>query len=138
MQLYALATSYKERSSSDFKTRLQGIVQDVCTKLSVPVRHDEVLPIGGDLIADHVIGDLNNPTTLPLIVIAATSTTRLLEAEVIHMQYRHLKQRGFVLAVAENSKIVGLKQFNRANYYTGKTVEFDQNHLGQLMMEQLA
>lgn len=136
-QLYALATAHKERSSSDFKARLQSVVVDICTKLHIPVQHDTVLPIGGDLVADHLIGDPNNPTNPPLIVIAATSATRLLEAEVIHMQYRHLKQRGFVLAVAENSKIVGLKQFNRANYYTGKTVEFDQNHLGQLMAEQL-
>jgi hypothetical protein len=136
-QLYVLATAHKERSSSDFKARLLSVIQEVCTKLHVPVLHDAVLPIGGDLVADHLIGDPNSLTNPPLIVIAATSATRLLEAEVIHMQYRHLKQRGFVLAVAENSKIVGLKQFNRANYYTGKTVEFDQNHLGQLMAEQL-
>lgn len=137
LQLYALATSHKERNSSNFKARLQSIVQEVCTKLGLPVIHDAVLPIGGDLVADHLIGDPASPINAPLIVIAATSATRLLEAEVIHMQYRHLKQRGFILAVAENSKIVGLKQFNRANYYTGKTVEFDQNHLGQLIAEQL-
>lgn len=44
-----------------------------------------------------------------------------LEAEVICMQYLYTKQRGFVLAVAESEKVVGKKQFHRANYYLGKT-----------------
>jgi hypothetical protein len=137
-QLFALATAHKERSSSDFKARLLTVIQEVCAQLQVPVVHDAVLPIGGDWIADHLVGDPNNLLRPPLIVIAATSATRLLEAEVIHMQYRHLKQRGFVLAVAESSKAVGIKQFNRANYYTGKTVEFSGHDLRQLMTEQLA
>jgi hypothetical protein len=137
-QLYALATAHKERSSSDFKARLAAVVNEVCTKLHVPVIHDAVLPIGGgDWMADHLIGDLTNEIHPPLIVIAATSATRLLEAEVIHMEYRLRKRRGFVLAVAENSKIVGVKQFNRANYHTGKTVEFSEYDLGQLMVDQL-
>lgn len=77
------------------------------------------------------------PTIPPLIVIAASSATRLLEAEVIHMQYRYTKQRGFILAVAESEKVVGKKQFHRANYYTGKTVEFSAYDFGQLLREQL-
>ena len=61
----------------------------------------------------------------------------MLEAEVIHMQYRYTKQRGFILAVAESEKAVGKKQFHRANYYTGKTVEFSACDFGQLLREQL-
>ena len=45
----------------------------------------------------------------------------LLEAEVIRMQYLYTKQRGFVLAAAESEKVLGKKQFHRANYYLGKT-----------------
>ncbi|MDI9335044.1 MAG: hypothetical protein QM533_11785 [Cytophagales bacterium] len=50
-----LATAHKERSSSDFKARLQNVVIDICTKLHIPVLHDAVLPIGGDLVADHLM-----------------------------------------------------------------------------------
>ncbi len=83
--------------------------------------------------ADHVIGEAANP----LIVIAATSATRLLEAEVIHMQYRYTNQPRFVLAVVESDKAVGIKQFHRANYYTGKTVQFSAFDFGQLLRQQL-
>jgi len=136
-QLFALATSQKERSPSDFKDRVAQVVQEVCEALKMPVQHGVELPIAGGLEADHVIGELNNPSIPPLIVIAASSATRLLEAEIIHMQYRHTQQRGFVLAVAESEKMVGKKQFHRANYYTGKTVEFSAYDFGQLLREQL-
>ena len=89
------------------------------------------------LEADHLIGDISDASVPPLIVIAASSATRLLEAELIHMQYRHTQQRGFVLAVPESEKVVGKKQFHRANYYTGKTVEFSAYDFGQLLREQL-
>ncbi len=62
-----------------------------------PVQHNVEQPIAGGLEAD------------------------LLEAEVFHMQYHYTKQRGFVLAVAESEKVLGKKQFHRANYYLGKT-----------------
>ena len=44
-----------------------------------------------------------------------------LEAGVIRMQYRYTRQRGFVLAVAQSEKVLGKKQFHRANCYLGKT-----------------
>lgn len=136
-QLFALATSQKERSPNDFKERVADVVREVCSALHLPVQHNVELPIAGGLEADHLIGEVNNPTVPPIIVIAASSATRLLEAEVIHMQYRYTKQRGFVLAVAESERVVGKKQFHRANYYTGKTVEFSAYDFGQLLREQL-
>lgn len=83
-QLYALATAHKEREASDFKEQVAQIVTEVCIALNVSVLHNARLPISGDLEADHLIGDDANP----IIVISATSAKRLLEAEVIHMQYR--------------------------------------------------
>ena len=121
-QLYALATAHKEREAGDFKERVANIVTEVCSALKVPVQHNSRLPISGDLEADHLIG---HEGTRPLIIITATSANRLLEAEVIHMQYSLTRTPGFVLAVAESQKAVGIKQFNRANYYTGKTVQFN-------------
>jgi hypothetical protein len=136
-QLYALATAQKERSASDFKERLGEVVLAVCKALNLSPQTNAELPIAGGLEADYVIEAPENPNSAPLIIIAASSATRLLEAEVIHMQYRLSQQRGFVLAVAESEKIVGKKQFHRANYYTGKTVEFSAHHFGQLLREQL-
>ncbi len=136
-QLFAMATSQKERSPNDFKDRVAEVVRDVCDALQLPVQHRVELPIAGGLEADHLIGQINHPTIPPLIVIAASSATRLLEAEVIHMQYRYTKQPGFVLAVAESEQVVGKKQFHRANYYTGKTVAFSAYDFGQLLREQL-
>lgn len=136
-QLFALATSQKERNPSDFKERLAEVVRAVCETLKMPVQHGVELPIAGGLEADHLIGDLSDPESIPLIVIAAPSATRLLEAEIIHLQYRNTQQRGFILAVAESEKLVGKKQFHRANYYTGKTVEFSAYDFGQLLREQL-
>lgn len=132
-QLYALATAHKEREVSDFKDKVSAIVTEVCKSLNLPVQHDARLPISGDLEADHLIGYEDKP----LIIITATSAKRLLEAEVIHMQYQMSKTPGFVLAVAESQKAVGMKQFNRANYYTGKTVEFSPFDFGQLMRQHL-
>ena len=81
------------------------------------------------MLADHII-----QSPIRLIVAAATGATRLLEAEVIHMQYRIQKKPGYVLAVVESRKAVGKKQFERANYYTGKTVIFESNDLKNLIV----
>jgi len=131
-QLFALATSIKERETSQFKEQVSSVVRAVCTDLNVPVRDNMILPIMGDMKADHLIGDDNNP----LILVIATSTTRLLEAEIIHMQYRASQVPGYVLAVADY-QAVGQKQFNRANYFTGKTVAFNGPDLSQLLRSHL-
>ncbi len=132
-QLYALATAHKEREISNFKAELSAVVQEVCSRQGIALRQNAELPIAGGMQADHLLGADDNP----LIIIAATSATRLLEAQLIHMQYKLTKQPGFVLAVAEDVKSVGITQFKRANYYTGKTVEFNRHDFGQLLQGQL-
>ena len=131
-QLFALATSFKERAVSDFKDRVTEVVTEVANALALPLRSNVELPFAGNMVADHVIDHAT-----PLIIIAAPSTARLLEAEVVHMQYLYTKQPGFVLAIAESELAVGKKQFLRANFYTGKTVPFMPLELGQLMRQQL-
>jgi hypothetical protein len=121
-QLYALATSRAERQQSDLKERVGAIVRRLAGELNVNLESDVPLPIAGALQADHVM-DLQQK---PLIVVVATTAARLLEAEIIHMQYRADRRPGTVLAVAESQVSVGKKQFERAGYYTGKTVVFDE------------
>jgi len=132
-QLYALATSRTDRQEGDFKERVAAVIEAVAARLNLPLHSNYELPIAGGLLADHFIEG-----NQPLIIIAATSPTRLLEAEVIHMQYRMDKSPGFVLAVAESQIAVGKKQFERAAYYTDRTVIYSALDLERLVSAQTA
>ncbi|RDU95703.1 hypothetical protein [Trinickia dinghuensis] len=131
-QLFAIATSRTERQAWDFKQRLAEVMIRTAKDLGVNLQSEVELPIAGGLVADHVIDHRT-----PLIVVAATNATRLLEAEIIHMQYRLANMSGFVLAIAESQTTVGKRQFERANYYTGTTVTFSEPDLPKLVENQL-
>lgn len=127
-QLHAIATSRADRQASDFKERLKLIVQEIAKEVKLTCQSDVELPIAGGLKADHVLG-----TDKPIIIIAATSATRLLEAEVIYMQYRADDKPGYVLAVAESQIAVGKKQYERAAYYTNKAVIYQEDAFRKLV-----
>lgn len=131
-QLHSIATARVDRQASDFKERIKQIVQEIAKELKLEYSSDVELPIAGGLKADHVLG-----TSKPLIIIAATSSTRLLEAEVIYMQYRADQKPGYVLAVAENQTTVGKKQYERAAYYTNKAVIFNQDAFSKLISNEV-
>jgi hypothetical protein len=126
-QLYAIATARADRQASDFKERVKQVIEEISKELEMSFKSDVELPIAGGLKADHVL-----EADKPIIVIAATSPTRLLEAEVIYMQYRADKKAGYVLAVAESQATVGKKQYERAAYYTDKVVVFNPDAFGKL------
>lgn len=131
-QLHAIATARVDRQASDFKERIKQIVEEIAIESSLELNSEVELPIAGGLKADHVLG-----TNKPLIIIAATSPTRLLEAEVIYMQYRADKKPGYVLAVAESQAIVGKKQYERAAYYTNKAVIFSPDAFSKLISNEV-
>lgn len=116
-QLHALATARTERRLNDFKERIAEIVQAVAQNANLAWQSDIELPIAGGLKADHVLEGAE-----PFIIITATTPTRLLEAEVIYLQYREERKPAYIVAVAENQAAVGKIQFERAAYYTDKTV----------------
>jgi hypothetical protein len=132
-QLHAIATARADRQTNDFKERIGKIVQLLAAELRLELKADEELPIAGGLKADYVLG-----TSKPLIIIAATSPARLLEAEVVYMQYREEKKSGYVLAVAESQGTVGKKQYERAAYYTNKTVIFNQDAFAKLLTNEVS
>lgn len=132
-QLHAIATSKAERKSSDFKSRLENIVWASALHYEREIRKNEVLPIAGGLEADHFI-----VSETPIIIVAASSPARLLEAEVIFMQYRAENRAGRVIAVAESQAAVGKKQFERAGYYTDRTVAFDEYAVGAMLDREFA
>lgn len=131
-QLFTLATSRATRHSSDFKARVAEVFDAAAADFDFSYQADFELPIAGGMRADFYI-----PSQRPLIVIAANSLSRLLEAEIIHMQYQLSKRPGMVVAVAESQSAVGKKQFERANYYTDKTVSFEPNDMRQLIEHHL-
>lgn len=101
-QLYAVATSQADRqTNSDFTEQLANVLAEIARELCVPLRSDVELPISGGWVADHVV-DIEKP----LIIIGASSPTRLLEAEMIFMQYKMQSMSGYVLAIAESQKAV--------------------------------
>lgn len=127
-QLHAIATARVDRQSSDFKERIKQMVSEISEETDLLLTSDVELPIAGGLKADHVLGSNN-----PFIIIAATSATRLLEAEVIYMQYRADKKPGYVIAVAESQATVGKTQYERAAYYTDKAVIFNPDAFRKLI-----
>lgn len=130
--LFALSTARQPRRLSAFKEQVADAVRAAADSIGFEYKSDVELPIAGDFVADHVI---SSPT--PLIVIAATGIQRLLEAEIIHMRYLQEKKPAFVLAAVESQKSVGMKQFERANYYTGKTVSFNPTDFSALIASRL-
>jgi hypothetical protein len=132
-QLHTIAVAKGDRKASDFKDRVAEIIQAITGSLGLSMESDVELPIVGGLRADHVIA-----AKKPLIIIAATSARRLLEAEVIYMQYRAESKPGVILAIAESQKAVGQRQFERANYYTDKTVVYSPDALRHLVSSAVA
>ena len=131
-QLHAIATARPERKASDFKDRVANIIYDVANRLNCRLENNALLPIMGDLYADHVI-----EASKPLIIISATSAARLLEAQIIYMQYRAENKSGLVFAIAESQASVTRKQFERAGYFTDKTVVFSPDALQQLVSTEI-
>lgn len=131
-QLYSMAVSRPERQANDFREQITEVVSAIVKSLNLAWEKDVSLPIVGDLKADHVLGQKDNP----LIIVAASTTARLLEAEVIHMQYRLEERKGYVLAIVQDQASVTKKQYERAEYFTDKTVVFNQQNLGTLLKMQ--
>lgn len=131
--LYALATSRPPRKLSEFKSKVASAVAGAANNIGFHYESDVTLPIAGDFVADHVI-----EASTPLIIVAATGIQRLLEAEIIHMRYQHERINAFVLAAVESQRVVGPKQFERANYYTGKTVTFNEIDFKSLIASRIS
>lgn len=108
------------------------IVQEVARDAGVEYRQDVPVDESGSLMVDVYIA---SPT--PLMVVAATSIQRLMEAEIIWLDAAHRREPAYVLATVESAQAVGISQYTRANYYTDKTVEFASPALRNLVSSRL-
>lgn len=124
-------TSRKERKKGDFKERLMAILDEITKETSLPATFDAA--VDGDLLR----ADCRIETPVPTYIIAATSSERLTEAELIHSRLRVAEQPGYVVAVVESVEEVGKKHYQRANYFTDKAIEYDGNMFEAFMKGRL-
>lgn len=130
--LYALATARTRapRSTEEFKKNVRKAVYAAALLRDVRVDSDvELDEISGNFVADHVIYSGNSK----LVIIAATGVQRLLEAELMHSTFERDHISAKVIAAVESQESVGKRQFERAGYYTDKTVTFSQSDFAGLI-----
>lgn len=118
-QIQGLATLRQIRQPSDFRERVTLIVEEVARTYHAVTQRDVPVDESQSILADVYV---RTPT--PLIVIAASTPQRLLEAEILWLDAARRQQPAYVLATVESAQAVGLAQYTRANYYTDKTVEY--------------
>ncbi|MDZ7652884.1 MAG: DUF1828 domain-containing protein [Burkholderiaceae bacterium] len=118
-QLAGLGALRQDRAVSDFKARVLELVKAVAKEAQIEFRADVPVDESQTIVADAWLASAR-----PLLVFAANSTQRLLEAEIAWLDAKRRSEPTFVLALVEDAKQIGLKNYTRANYYTDKTVEF--------------
>ena len=130
-RLINAVTSRKDRKKGDFKERLMAILEEIIRETSLSAEFDS--PVDGDLLR----ADCRIETGVPTYIVAATSSERLTEAELIHSRLKITNQPGYVVAVVESIDDVGKKHYQRASYFTDKAIEFDGNLFGAFMKGRL-
>ncbi|MDT3669000.1 MAG: hypothetical protein ROZ37_01555 [Aromatoleum sp.] len=120
LRVHAACRPRERMPASDLKSRVVELLSQVAVESGVSLRLDEVVEEAGSLTADAVLGEHD-----PLIVIAASSVERLMEAELLFLRRQISRRPGYVCAVVSSAAAIGRKHFARANYYTDKAVEFD-------------
>lgn len=120
VRVHAACRPRERTPASDLKSRVVDLLSQVASETGATLRLDEVVEEAGSLMADAILGESD-----PLIVIAAPSVERLMEAELLFLRRQISRRPGYVCAVVSSATAIGRKHFTRANYYTDKTVEFD-------------
>ena len=118
-QIQALSVLRQPRQASDFRERVIDIVENVATAAGVEVRRHVPADENQSFFVDVYVC-----SPIPLLVIAATTVNRLLEAQFIWSDAARRQDHVYVLATIESAQALGISQYTRANYYTDKTVEF--------------
>jgi hypothetical protein len=121
LRLHEAAKPRLRQAPSDFRDRVVMLLESIARQENVPILFDHVVEKTGSIIADVVIGS----ESAPLLVFAAPSPERLMEAELVYLRRKLHPAPGYVCAVVPSARAVGQKHFSRANYYTDKTLEFD-------------
>lgn len=118
-QLAGLGALRQDRIVSDFKARVVDLVKSVAKEANLECRTDVPVDESRTIFADAWVA-----AQRPLLVFAASSVQRLQEAEIAWLDAKRRVEPLFVLALIDDAKQIGVKNYTRANYYTDKTVEF--------------
>jgi hypothetical protein len=118
-QLAGLGALRQDRVVGDFKARVVDLVKSAAKEADLECRTDVPVDESQTIFADAWVA-----AQRPLLVFAASSVQRLQEAEIAWLDAKRRGASIFVLALIDDAKQIGVKNYTRANYYTDKTVEF--------------
>lgn len=118
-QLQAMTALRLSREESRFKNEVVAVLQQVQQETGVDARYDVPLDTERLFIADCLF-----LTGRPVAVLIASTTERLLEAELAWSHLRRLNDHTLVIAVIEDAAKIGRRQAARAPYFTDKTYFF--------------
>jgi len=104
---------------STFKEEVLELLREAARDTHVEVRFGMSAPI-----ASHFTVDAYFATKKPLAVIVVGTRERLLEAEPLWSTARRANDPTVVYAVVESFRSVGMREAERAGYFTDKVLSF--------------
>lgn len=119
-QMQAMTVLRADRSLSDFKDRVIEVLKAIQKETGIEARYDVSVDPDAQLFCDAYF-----LTDTPLAIVVAPNAQRLLEAELMWLNAKRLHDPLKVLAVVDDPKKVGIQQVMRANYFTDKTVAYN-------------
>ena len=118
-QLQAMTAPQRSREESRFKNEVVAVLQQVQQETGVEAYYD--VPLDNERL---FVADCLFVAERPVAVLIASTTERLLEAELAWSHLRRLHDHTVVIAVIEDVAKIGRKQAARAPYFTDKTYFF--------------
>lgn len=118
-QMQAMTALRLSREESSFKNEVVAILQQVQHETGIDARYDVPLDTEKLFVADCLFLSVR-----PVAVLVASTTERLLEAELAWSHLRRLNDPTMVIAVIEDSAKISRKHKARADYLTDKTYLF--------------
>jgi len=119
LQVQALGVLRSTRAESDFRDAVMGLLRETASDMGIEMRPDATVLPGNHFTVDALL-----LSERPLAVVIASTTNRLLEAELLWSNVQRHGDPTRVIAVIESQKAVGLKQAERANHFTDKTLSY--------------
>ncbi|MGB5065451.1 MAG: DUF1828 domain-containing protein [Candidatus Competibacter sp.] len=118
-QLQAMTALRQSREESRFKDEVIGVLKQVEQETGITACYD--VPFDPERL---FVADCLFIVKQPVAILIASTTERLLEAELAWSHLRRLSDPTLVVAVIEDAAQVGKKQAARANYFTDKVYPY--------------
>jgi len=115
-QLQAMTALRLSREESRFKSEVIAVLKQVEQETGVTAHYDVPFDPERLFVADCLFS-----IQKPVAILIASTTERLLEAELAWSHLRRLNDPTLIFAVIEDAAQVGKKQAARAHYFTDKT-----------------